>query len=659
MHNFDSAPGPGSGPGSKRRNLSDFSALRKLRTLGLMDVTLMIPTVPDDTEDRRVRTSLSEINDMAYGIADALGRAGMIASLDLVAPRFRGHEDECLFGLFDARTKTPQTAGRITKYLQDSFSATLSIELGRLASARDVALANALVTGAEPTPASTAASDDAVDALRRAFLNLNRDYGNILLPAFDARRKDSDTTGGAALADRFQNAAGTASDVRSGASGVVVYLRGRRLHVANAGDAIGVLSRRGVPAIVLGSKHDPTLRDEVGRIRDAEGWISTKGLVNDELDVARSFGHYHVFPAVNACPTVTTVELTEDDEFVIVANKALWSVMSHQAAVDVARRERADPMIAAQKLRDLAIAYGSDGSLMVMVVAVGDLFKAKSSAPVAGPSSPAEAEASRQRRGGVGAFGERYLTLLDREVAPPTGSLAIVFTDIRSSTSLWDTNFSGMQTAMRMHNQLLRRQLRAIGGYEVKTEGDSFMVSFPTVSSALLWCFTVQLELLREDWPHEILELDECREILGPNGELLYRGLSIRMGMHWGQPLCETDPITRRMDYFGPMVNRSARIEGAAEGGQICASADAIELIKQICSFDASPPAGESSDVPDDADALARRLAADDELDELTTRDVLGLRKLGFGITELGERRLKGLETPEFLSLIVRRPVDD
>lgn len=35
---------------------------------------------------------------------------------------------------------------------------------------------------------------------------------------------------------------------------------------------------------------------------------------------------------------------------------------------------------------------------------------------------------------------------------------------------------------------------------------------------------------------------------------LLYRGLRIRIGIHTGTPRCDTDPITGRMDYFGPMV---------------------------------------------------------------------------------------------------------
>ncbi len=45
--------------------------------------------------------------------------------------------------------------------------------------------------------------------------------------------------------------------------------------------------------------------------------------------------------------------------------------------------------------------------------------------------------------------------------------VTLVFTDIRNSTHLWEAN-PGMPTAMRLHNTLLRRQLRLCGGYEVK-----------------------------------------------------------------------------------------------------------------------------------------------------------------------------------------------
>ena len=616
--NETTAPLPRTG---KSKNLADFSALTKLHVLGLMDVTLMIPSVPDESEDRRVRTSLSEINDMGYGIADTLGsRVDTLSLVDIVVPRFRAKDDEAVFGLFDAVNKGQNTGAKLVKYLQDSFTAVFTLELSRLKS-----------------------GEQTIDALRRAFLGINRDYGNLLLPGLESRRKDSEIS----LTDR------SSASVRTGAAGVIVYIRKKRMYVANAGNALAVVAGRGGTARLITKKHEPFDAAEIARIRTAEGWISHRGYVNDEVDVSRAFGFYNVFPAINVSPNVEEIDLADTDEFVIIANRGLWEHMSYQAAVDVARTERSDPMSAAAKLRDLAISYGSAQNIMVMVLAVGDLFKAKrdyrshrmpAHVSEEGFYGAHKSGAAMRREKGEGA-GERYLNLLDREVAPPVGSLALVFTDIRNSTALWESN-PGMQTGIRMHNQLLRRQLRAIGGYEVKTEGDAFMVSFPTVTAALLWCLTVQIELLREEWPQEILDSQEGKEVLSSTGEVLYRGLSVRMGIHWGSPVCEADPITRRMDYFGPMVNRSARIGAVAEGGQISASQDVIDIIQDVVM--------ESKPEPSSLDSDAGEEEEEEEvwLDPNEKHDVLALRRLGFGISELGERRLKGLETPEMISLL-------
>ncbi|GAA5928494.1 hypothetical protein JCM1841_003674 [Sporobolomyces salmonicolor] len=610
--------------GGKKRNLAEFTALGKLRVLGLMDITLMIPAVPDESEDRRVRTSLSEINDMGYGIADTLGsRFDTLSLVDIVVPRFRSKDDEAIFGLFDAVNKGQMTGAKLVKYLQVSFTAVFTLELSRLKSGE--------VTS---------------DAIRRAFLNINRDYGNLLLPALESRRKDSEIS----LSDR------TSASVRTGAAGIIVYIRRKRMYVANAGNALAVIAGRGGTARLIAKRHEPFDSGEIARIRQAEGWISHRGYVNDEVDISRSFGFYNVFPAINAAPNIEEIELTETDEFVIIANRGLWEHMSYQAAVDVARTERNDPMTAAAKLRDLAISYGSTSNVMVMVICVGDLWKDKKKAGfyakyrgVAGPDDDEtfygthRAGVARRGERAEGA-GERYLNLLDREVAPPVGMVALVFTDIRNSTALWESN-PGMQTAIRMHNQLLRRQLRAIGGYEVKTEGDAFMVSFPTVTSALLWCLTVQLELLREDWPQEILDSEEGKEIFDSRGEVLYRGLSVRMGIHWGAPVCEADPITRRMDYFGPIVNRASRISAVAEGGQISASQDVIEIIQDVVMEHKTGPSSIGSDDEEEAEDA-------EYLDPRDKQDIVALRRLGFGITELGERKLKGLESAELISLI-------
>ncbi|TFY82405.1 hypothetical protein EWM64_g1607 [Hericium alpestre] len=360
------------------------------------------------------------------------------------------------------------------------------------------------------------------------------------------------------------------------------------------------------------------------------GWVSPKGLVNDEVDVSRSFGFYHLLPVVNARPDVYEYQLSELDEFIIIGNSGLWDYVSYQTAVDIARSERGDPMIAAQKLRDFAISYGAEGSTMIMVISLNKLFQSPSQQTADGepPADPDLFLSTRRRQ--KDQIGDRSIARLDEEVDPPTGHLAIVFTDIRNSTHLWETN-AGMPSAMRMHHSLLRRHLRFCGGYEVKTEGDAFMVAFETVSAALLWCVNIQLQLLNEPWPQEILDCEDGREMRDAKGNVIARGLSLRMGIHCGSPVCEIDQITKRMDYYGPMVNRAARINTCAQGGQIMVSADVVHEIEARI-FETGPETEHSLMQPNGV--------------------VDAIRRLNINVVLVGEVKLKGLEVPETLSLV-------
>lgn len=412
---------------------------------------------------------------------------------------------------------------------------------------------------------------------------------------------------------------GTASGSSIGASGIVAYFRGHHLHVANVGNALAVMSHRGL-AQVVSVKHEPFDRNEIGRVRSAEGWVSPKGLVNDEADVSRSFGYYHLVPIVNARPDVSSLKLSELDEFVIIANNGLWDFVSYQTAVDIARSERNDPMTAAQKLRDFAISYGSEGTTMIMVISLAGMFSPRGQEKD-NPLQDVELF-SPPRRNRKDEVGDNNTGRLDPEISPPVGQVVLAFTDIVNSTHLWDVNETAMRTAVTMHHQLLRRHVRICGGYEVKTEGDAFMVAFKAVSAALLWCCSIQMLLLDEPWPKEILDLPEGREVRDADGTLISRGLSLRMGIHCGTPVCEMDLVSRRMDYYGPMVNRASRVTNSAAGGQIFLSADAL---RELCAETTSP-------------------------DLVTT--VEALQSFGPEYINVGEKKLKGLEIPEVMTAV-------
>eukprot|EP01062_Namystynia_karyoxenos_P041291 TRINITY_DN3007_c0_g2_i1.p1 TRINITY_DN3007_c0_g2~~TRINITY_DN3007_c0_g2_i1.p1 ORF type:complete len:1001 (+),score=147.39 TRINITY_DN3007_c0_g2_i1:85-3087(+) len=158
--------------------------------------------------------------------------------------------------------------------------------------------------------------------------------------------------------------------------------------------------------------------------------------------------------------------------------------------------------------------------------------------------------------------------------APPPGpsgdDVTIVFTDVEGSTELWDRFPVGMQRALTVHNQVLRRSCADYSGYEVKVIGDSFMIAFGNPTEALGFCLQVQEQLVDASWPADILSLGRCAVHAGSGGRL-WGGLRVRAGVHSGPARREANPVTGRADYFGGTVNTAARAESAAMvGGMVC-----------------------------------------------------------------------------------------
>jgi class 3 adenylate cyclase len=127
---------------------------------------------------------------------------------------------------------------------------------------------------------------------------------------------------------------------------------------------------------------------------------------------------------------------------------------------------------------------------------------------------------------------------------PPTGTLTFLFTDIEGSTKLWEDNAPAMQVALARHDEILRSAIEERGGYVFKTVGDAFCCAFRTAPDALEAALETQHRLLSSEW-----------EETGP--------LRVRMALHTGAS------EERDGDYFGPPVNRVARLLSAAHGGQV------------------------------------------------------------------------------------------
>jgi LuxR family maltose regulon positive regulatory protein len=137
----------------------------------------------------------------------------------------------------------------------------------------------------------------------------------------------------------------------------------------------------------------------------------------------------------------------------------------------------------------------------------------------------------------------------------PTGTVTFLFTDIEGSTTLWEQQPQTMSAALARHDAILREIIAAHSGVVFKTVGDAFHAVFATAPAAIDAALALQRALHAEGAP------SSCQ-------------LRVRIALHTG--VAEL----RDGDYFGPPLNRVARLLAAAHGGQILLSLATEQLVR-------------------------------------------------------------------------------
>ncbi|KAH3685686.1 hypothetical protein WICPIJ_003327 [Wickerhamomyces pijperi] len=640
--------------------------LPKLKSLGLMDLTITLTqnSIPDETSFTRVRTTPTTLaGNISYGYSDRIYKQLVV--------RDSVHENICggvLICLFDGIY-----SGRISHIIREEFHKVFEAELVKPSNKNDI-----------------------ISALRHTFLSLN------------------------SIIYHSQNL--LSEDGLTGTTVTVVYIKDKRVYTANIGDTTCMLAKPDGSYTYLTVNHSPSSILEFERIRTSGGFVSNNDKVDGVAQVSRAAGFIDLLPHIHTGPDISEVVL--NDEVLVLATRELFEYIPTNTIGDIVREHDANPMSSAEKLRDYAISYGCPSRISVIVISgkkEQPLYNLNSITNNLFGAGPFNSDANLSGVGGgnlqhpsgstinisgtniLGSNPRSHLTIVEDsnlrrlkpEIDPPVGQLAMVFTDIKNSTLLWENYPLAMRSAIRTHNEMMRRQLHIVGGYEVKTEGDAFMVSFPTVTSAMTWCFNVQQQLLQEDWPSEIIQSQEGKVINDNDGELIYKGLSVRMGIHWGTPVCEPDIITRRMDYFGPMVNKAARVCAVADGGEITLTLDCVneferiealfkrqlkreenarareereearakakkkhernrsnlvnEVIEEVI---ASEEESNESDEPDSEDYADLDIELSNPLTYTQTKEYKTVKAIGYRMEPLGKIQLKGLETEEQISII-------
>jgi predicted ATPase/class 3 adenylate cyclase len=129
----------------------------------------------------------------------------------------------------------------------------------------------------------------------------------------------------------------------------------------------------------------------------------------------------------------------------------------------------------------------------------------------------------------------------------PTGTVTFFFSDIEGSTRLIQQLGERYPDVLLAHHTIQRDALAANGGYELRTEGDSFFIVFKSALEACAGAAAVQKMLAKHAWPDD--------------GQV-----RVRIGLHTGEATLVGN------EYLGLDVHRAARVASAGHGGQVLVS---------------------------------------------------------------------------------------
>ncbi len=135
------------------------------------------------------------------------------------------------------------------------------------------------------------------------------------------------------------------------------------------------------------------------------------------------------------------------------------------------------------------------------------------------------------------------------------GLSAFLFTDIEGSSVRWLNHRAAMEKAVARHDAIVRRIVSEHGGKIFKSAGDAFYAAFARPADAANASIALQRAFVAEDFTE-------------------VEGLRVRMAVHFGSA------EKRGKDFFGPALNRTARLLDLAHGGQILVTASAAEVIQ-------------------------------------------------------------------------------
>jgi predicted ATPase/class 3 adenylate cyclase len=135
------------------------------------------------------------------------------------------------------------------------------------------------------------------------------------------------------------------------------------------------------------------------------------------------------------------------------------------------------------------------------------------------------------------------------------GVITMMFTDIVDSTRVKrEVGDAVYFTALKQHHSAVRDCIARHAGRELQLIGDSFFVAFPDPAEAVRCACRIQQTL-------------SGTPIIVGDGSI-----RVRIGLHTGTPIVYRDAGSKQTDLSGTDVDKAARVESIARGGQVLIS---------------------------------------------------------------------------------------
>lgn len=180
------------------------------------------------------------------------------------------------------------------------------------------------------------------------------------------------------------------------------------------------------------------------------------------------------------------------------------------------------------------------------------------------------------------------------------GRINIMCLEIDNASELWNKCPEAMKKSCSIYTEIIQYLVTKSNGYIIQTKGDSFICCWKKTINAINCALALQIKLQEADWPSDLLNEEETKEIRDNFGKIMFRGFRIRIGLHLGQPLTRIDPLSDQLEYYGAVKERLDLVFSYAKGGQIAISNElwvemkpSIKLLKYKIRFTES----EESDI--------------------------------------------------------------